>query len=190
MPSAAEAGNTAMPTRGQHEPRDHDRQAPPPAARARSESDAGQRHEQQQEHVVDRHHRADEGAPVAQRVAHENRDECGEQRAGDTGKEAAEPDEQGRRDTGGVMGAARPTPDSPGGPRQQRVWRDDGGAAARRFNTGNPLPAPTKVERRNPVPKGEQVRDHIGRRTASVGIEGDLSAAWCMPFAVRVGPLG
>ena len=66
--------------RGQHEPRDHERQ-PPTAARAGAiGEDTGQRHQQQQEHVVDRHHRADEGAPVAQGVPHENRDERGEQR--------------------------------------------------------------------------------------------------------------
>ena len=84
-----------MPTAASTNPASTIGSRPPPPARARSEGAPAQRHEQEQQHVVDGHHGADEGAMVAQRVAHEERDEGAEQRTGDTGKEAAEADEQG-----------------------------------------------------------------------------------------------
>ena len=55
---------------------------------------AGQWHEQEQEHVVDGHDRPDGGAVVAERVAHERRDEGAEERAGDAEEESAKAHDQ------------------------------------------------------------------------------------------------
>ena len=43
-------------------------------------------HEQKQQHVVDRHHRTNGGALLAERVTHEGRDESAEQGSGNTGE--------------------------------------------------------------------------------------------------------
>ena len=86
---------------GQDEPGNQDRQPTAAARPGAIGQRAGQGHEQEQEHVVDRHHRADQGASFPERVADQNRHECREQRAGDTGKEAAEADDQ----AGDIRGA-------------------------------------------------------------------------------------
>ena len=57
---------------------------------------AGPGHEQEQQHVVDRHDGADGGAMLAERVPHERRDERAEERSGDAGEESAQADEQQR----------------------------------------------------------------------------------------------
>jgi hypothetical protein len=62
------------PDRGEAEPEQHQRQ-PAPAAVARSiRYDPRPRHQQEQQHVVDRHHHADGRAMLAELVAHEDRD--------------------------------------------------------------------------------------------------------------------
>ena len=83
-----------MPGRRQHEPAEHDRQPPAAAALEPIGRGAAPRHEQEQQHVVDRHDHADGGAVVAERVAHQRRHEGAEERPGDAGEEAAQADDR------------------------------------------------------------------------------------------------
>ena len=118
-PNAADAGNSAMPGGGEDEAR-RARSAGGrgPRALARSDAAPGPGHQQEQQHVVDRHHGADRGAMVAERVAHQRRDERAEERAGDAGEEPAQADEASvrngvRADCDGAssaIGAAAPVP--------------------------------------------------------------------------------
>jgi hypothetical protein len=81
---------------GQPEADEHQRQAPPAARRGIVGQCTCPGHQEQQQDVVDRHHRADRGAVFADRIPHEQRNERAEQRTGHTGEEAAQPDEQAR----------------------------------------------------------------------------------------------
>jgi hypothetical protein len=88
---------------------DHGTDHRPPAAALRSRAirrRAGPGHEQKQQHVVDGHHGADEGAPVAQRVGDEERDERAQERAGHAEEQPAEPDHR----AGHVRGQRRAAP--------------------------------------------------------------------------------
>ena len=63
-----------------------------PLALAPSEAGSGPGHEQEEQDVVDRHHRPDGGAPLADRGLHEQRDERAEEWTRDTRKESTQPD--------------------------------------------------------------------------------------------------
>ena len=82
------------PDRGEAEPEQHERQPAPSAVARPIRHEAGPRHQQEQQHVVDRHHHADDRAMAAKLVPHEDRDERTQQRPGDAIKQTTETDEQ------------------------------------------------------------------------------------------------
>ena len=94
MPNAGANGKSAMPAAASTNPASTSGSRPRPRARGAVRGRAGPRHQQEQQHVVDRHHRADGGAVIAERVAHERRHEGAEQRSGDAGEESAQSDDQ------------------------------------------------------------------------------------------------
>jgi hypothetical protein len=71
-----------------------DRQTATPVSAGAIRGRTGQRHEQEQQHVVDGHDAADGRAMLAEGVAHERRHEVTEDRSGDAGEESAHTDEQ------------------------------------------------------------------------------------------------
>ena len=79
-----------MPAARSTRPDEHDGQAAAPAGAGAVRRRAGPGHEEEQQHVVDGHDGPDGGAMLAERVAHEGRDERAEERAGDAGEESAE----------------------------------------------------------------------------------------------------
>ena len=83
-----------MPAAASSETAQDDRQPAPPAGAAAVRRGAGPRHQKKEEHVVDGHDRADGGAVVAEHIADERRDEVAQQRTGDAGEQAAQPDNQ------------------------------------------------------------------------------------------------
>ena len=94
MPNLADDGNSAMPAAASTNPARTMRQATPAARAGAVRGRTGPGHEQEQQHVVDGHDGADGGAMLAERVAHEGRDERAEERAGDAGEESAQAHEQ------------------------------------------------------------------------------------------------
>src|SRR5687768_9052730 len=71
---------------------DHHRQPPATGCARAVRRCTGPWYGEEKQHVVDRHHRADAGPLVAERVTHEGRHEGAEQRAGDPGEEASQSD--------------------------------------------------------------------------------------------------
>ena len=99
---ADEAGNPehhrpreeGHPCRGEREPGEDEGETTPAARDGAVRDRSGPRHEQEQEHVVDGHDRPDGGAVVAERVAHEQRDEGAEEGSSDAEEESAKADDQ------------------------------------------------------------------------------------------------
>ena len=79
---------------GKDEAPEYDGQAPGAAAGGAIRRRAGPGHQQQQQDVVDRHHEADEGAMIAERLPHQQRDEVAEQGPGDAREQPAETDDR------------------------------------------------------------------------------------------------
>ena len=79
MPNIADDGERA-PCRhaASTNPAEHEGQAAPAAGAGAVRGRAGPGHEQEQQHVVDGHDGPDRGAMLAERVAHERRDERAE----------------------------------------------------------------------------------------------------------------
>ena len=96
MPKVADAWEERHADGCQHESGDDHGQAPPAAGAGAVRRRAGPGHEQEQQHVVDGHHGPDGRAMLAERVAHERRDERAEERSGDAGEESAQADDQER----------------------------------------------------------------------------------------------
>jgi hypothetical protein len=87
MPNDTENGKSAIPA-------EYDGQAPGAAAGGAVRRCTGPRHQQQQQDVVDRHHEADEGAMIAERLPHQQRDEVAQKGPGDAREQPAETDDR------------------------------------------------------------------------------------------------
>jgi hypothetical protein len=80
--------------RREREAGEHERETPAPARPGSVGHGARPGYQQEQQHVVERHHHADERPLIAERVADERRHEHAQERPGDAGEEAPEADDQ------------------------------------------------------------------------------------------------
>ena len=103
MPATTGEAKSAMPADASTNPASTMTQAAAAAGARAIRCRSGPGHEQEEQDVVDRHHRPDGGAPLADRGLHEQRDERAEERTGDTREESAQSDD----DAGAIRHARR-----------------------------------------------------------------------------------